>query len=971
MILDYNFNSYSRKLDVSYIEDNGSKQILSFNVNRFKAYYSTPGGQFTNWSGDKCDIRWVEKPSKFEIKTFLTELDPKFKTLLSKRTFPKVYTFDIETLADENGEYSEAEQARCPISTISICSPDLNTIVLGTLQFSNDEKDTLEKNFTEYMENTKFFKSLNMKMPYVKYVYFQTEEEMLKYFLSNIVSKVPILTGWNCIKYDWNYIVHRIRNYYPNLSIKISSCNKRTNPKSYTDKFGNKIILPMPEHTLILDMMDVIEQEDKAVLPMKESMKLDYIASASMGIHKIEYTRSLDDLYRDDYGRYVFYNSIDSVLVQLINYRFKALDHIYLYALYCNEKIASCFSKIALTEALVFNDFYNLGIKIVYEDKPEPARAGLLGAYVKRPIPGIHQFVSCNDFAALYPSTMRTCNLSFDNYIGAFWDNKALEQYRMDKVNYVVIGPNVCKNDGTRDKPSVGRVLSVHLDNEKLEKYRQHPDKYFVTVNGCVYKNDKDYAFKRIQTNLQTVRDHDKYLGKAIQATVVSDIQKILEHHPVDLQEYPQDIVEHLESLGVKGVVSTQALIDMDDSVLNNILPVIKNEVIYLDSNQLAMKLLMNSIYGGASHISFYWYNMNLANDITGEARNLIHKMENHIPDFIKKNWTTMYDLHKKLGIEVDPIKAKEVLKSAYYVPKEVDPDTYNEPSFVLPVYGDTDSLYMCYEGLLKTIKGIEKMTIEQKRDIIVDFNKFFLDPHNRQYIKEYYDERGGQSVHNFELETLNIAGVWLNVKKRYAQLLLWKDGEKFELDHLKMKVTGLEMNKAAAPTYSREILNGLVRFMLENSNDKYLINRMNIELQKYRAIWDEKPIDDICANINVNGYKKYIIDDKGQSLIVGPKCPSNVRGLGNYNRIRNYYKLPGDELYIGKMKQYEFKNGLGQWDYFSYEAMNYPEWGNKYAPIDRTQMFQKYVIDPINRILSPSGLPELNKDNSIQMSLF
>ena len=76
--------------------------------------------------------------------------------------------------------------------------------------------------------------------------------------------------------------------------------------------------------------MEIIEQEDKKVLPMKESMKLDYIASASMGIHKIEYTRTLDDLYRNDYGRYVFYNSIDSVLVQLINYRFKTLDHIWL-----------------------------------------------------------------------------------------------------------------------------------------------------------------------------------------------------------------------------------------------------------------------------------------------------------------------------------------------------------------------------------------------------------------------------------------------------------------------------------------------------------------------------------------------------------------------------------------------------------------------------------------------------------------
>ena len=359
MILDYNFNKYSRKLDISYIEDNGAKQILSFNVNRFKAYYSTPTGKFTNWTGEKCDVRWVENPSKFEIKTFLAELDEKYKSLLSKRVFPKVYTFDIEALADENGEYSEPEDARCPISTISICSPDLNTLVLGTLQFSEAENQVLQQNFTEYMNNTEYFHELGMKMPYVKYVYFETEEQMLKYFLNNIVSKVPILTGWNCIKYDWNYIVNRIKNFYPLLSVKLASCNRRVANKNYKDRFGNKMILPMPEHTLILDMMEIIEQEDKKVLPMKESMKLDYIASASMGIHKIEYTRTLDDLYRNDYGRYVFYNSIDSVLVQLINYRFKTLDHIYLYSLYCNEKIASCFSKIALTEALVYKDFMN------------------------------------------------------------------------------------------------------------------------------------------------------------------------------------------------------------------------------------------------------------------------------------------------------------------------------------------------------------------------------------------------------------------------------------------------------------------------------------------------------------------------------------------------------------------------------------------------------------------------------------
>lgn len=971
MILDYNFNSYSRRLDVSYIEDNGAKQIISFNVNRFKAYYSTPSGKFTNWDGDKCDIRWVEKPSKFEIKTFLTELDPKYKALLSKRIFPKVYTFDIEALADENGEYSEPEYARCPISTISICSPELNTIVLGTLPFNDWEKQTLEKNFKEYMENTKFFHELNMKMPYVKYVYFETEEQMLKYFLSSIVSKVPILTGWNCIKYDWNYIVNRIKNYYPQLSIKLASYNKRVSNKNYKDRFGNNMILPMPEHTLILDMMEIIEQEDKKVLPMKESMKLDYIASASMGIHKIEYTRSLDDLYRNDYGRYVFYNSIDSVLVQLINYRFKTMDHIYLYALYCNEKIASCFSKIALTEALVFKDFYEQGLKIVYEDKPEPARSSLIGAYVKKPIPGIHQFVCCNDFASLYPSTIRTCNLSFENYIGAYWDNVKLEPYRLNKKEYIVIGPNVFTNEGTADKPSMGNSVGVFLDEKKLAPYRADTKKYFVSVNGCVYKNEKDYSFRRIQARLKAARDHDKYLGKEIDATVIFDIDKILANHPTEDRNYSEEIVKDLENIGVSGVTCTQDLRKMSEQELKAIIPIIKNEIVYLDSNQLAMKYLMNSMYGGASHVNFYWYNMNIANDITGEARNLIHRMEHHIPDFIKKNWTTLYDVHKQLGIEVDPEKAKEVLENAYYVPKEVDPDTYNEPSFVIPVYGDTDSLYISYENLLKTIKGVDKMSIEQKRDIIVKFNTGFLDEHNRKYIADYYETRGGKSTHNFELETLNKAGVWLNVKKRYAQLLLWKDGFKFEMDHLKMKVTGLEMNKASAPGFSRDILSGMVRFMLENSTDKYLIHKMNIELQKYQDEWNNKNIDDICPNIKVNGYRKYILNDTGDHLVVAPKCPSNVRGLGNYNRIRNYYNLPGDEIYGGKLKQYEYKVGIDKWDYFSYEAMNCPNWANEYAPIDRVHMFQKYVLDPLNRILVPSGLPKLNIDHSIQMNLF
>lgn len=968
MILDYSYNSYSRKFDVSYIEGNGSKQILSFNVNRFKAYYSTPSGSFTNWAGDKCDIRWVEKPSKFEIKTFLTELDSKHKALLNQKTFPKVYSFDIEVLKDKTtGEYADASVASGEISVISVTSPELNTIVLGTLQMSELEKNVLDKNFNEYVVNTKFFKTLKLNMPYVKYVQFATEEDMLKYFLTNIVAKVPILTGWNCVRYDWQYICNRIKNYFPNLSVKMASCTRRIVNKAYTDKYGNQFHLPMPEHTLIVDMMEIIEQKDKKVMPMKESMKLDYVAGETLGIHKIEYTKSLDDLYESDYGKYIFYNAIDSFIVQLINYRFKTLDSIYLIALYCNEKISNCFGSIAITEALVFNDFYKNGLKIVYEEN-NPARGKLVGAYVKKSVWGVHNYVCCNDFASLYPSTIRTCNISFENYVGAFWDLKKLEPFRKYPKQYLVIGPNVFENEKQSLKESkAGRLLHTFLDEEALKKYR-NPN-YFVTVNGCVYKNDKNYSFRRIQAELQVARNRDKYLGKDLDAQVLVDIQNLLDGRSVENTQYSADVISVMQNIGLNYTCTNDFLKETREKLLE-LENIISKEVVYLDNNQKAMKDIMNAMYGGASHISFYWYNMNLANDITGEARNLTHLMEHHIPDHIAKCWPDLTDVHKQLGITVSKAKCEEVLKNAYYVSPSEDPDAYHKPSFVLPVYGDTDSLYISYNELVKTIDGYEKLSVEQIRDIIVKFNTGYLDKHNKEFINEYYKTRYGESVHNFELETLNYAGVWLNVKKKYAQLLLWHDKKVYNFDNMEMKNVGLEMKKPSYPKMSRKILSDVITYMLKHAQEPNLIFQLNAQIQKYKALWETANIDDICANMSVNGYTKYIISDK-EKLIVAAKCPPNVRAMANYNSIMYRHNIKGENLYSGKMKMYKFAIGRDNYDYFAYPALEYPKWAKTYAPVDRNKMFQDYVLDPLNRILEPAGLSQLNCDGSVQFNLF
>lgn len=1108
MILDYNYSENKKKMSISYIDDSGNKKILDFNVSKFKTYYNTPTGQYRNWDGSLCDIKYTTRPSKFDIKTFFEEMDDRYKTLISGKTAPKLYTFDIETeITDEFPEPSAAKQR---ITTISIASPDCNVMVLGTRELDEVGTQYLKESFSNYVNNTDFFKTLNLPQPYIKYIYFSTEKEMLEWFLKNIVSKVAVLAGWNSILFDWNYITNRIKNFYPELSVQLASCSYQTRNKGYSDMRGDRVYLQMPIHTLIVDMMDVVMNFDMAVLPIKEAQGLDYIAKESLGVRKIEYDGSLQDLYDSDYPKYVFYNAIDSFLVQLIDKRFRTLNIIYLQSLYCTEKIGDCFSKILLAEALTFKEFYKKGLKIVYEDKSDIERGRLLGAYVKEPRPGKYNFIACNDFASLYPSTICTCNLSFENYIGSYYNEEELNKYRGNSA-YIIIGPRVFLNGGTASKPEIGEQWGIFLDDEKLSKYRGNPD-YFVTVNGSVYRNDKDYAFKNIQITLKSDRGVSKYLAKELDAKVVLDIEHIKKGMGPHNTQYSDRVVNCLRSMGYN-VKCTE---DLNKINLQEFESKLKLEIEYHTSNEQAMKLLGNSMYGGSSHVSFYWFNMALANDITGESRNLINLMEKHLPEFMKENWEKMEDIHEKLGIKLNHKRCKEILKS--------------NDSFITVVYGDTDSvagntlihtesgektieqlfnenmcndkfkthnghelvttsdkvlnwngdlnytpvnyimrhkvtkpkwrlktksgqevivtndhsmivfrngeklevkpyeikptdkilvvmieeyffdeievcecigmfedeyvydievadethtfiandilvhnsLYTSYENLIKTIDGYEKMSTQEILKVLVEFNTKFLDNHNKEFITKYYNTRFGKSVHEFELETIAKSGVWLDVKKRYAQILLWKDGKYYDEDDLPMKTKGLEMVKSSVPKFARGILTRLVRYFLDESDDM-IVQKLNMKVQQEKQGFLNADIETISGNMKVNNYTKYIEDDCGASLKVASKCPSNVRAAGNYNQIRNYHKLPGDPIYGGKVKWYKYKvpGSMNKIDYFAFQSMNYPEWADKYAPVCRKSMFEQFVLDPFNRITGPVGIPALEYDGNIQISLF
>lgn len=930
MILDYNYHKQKRQLSVSYINEHGAKALLRYNVSRFKTYYENPSGRFDNWNGKKCDIKYTEKPGWTEFKTFIEELPTRDKLLLLGKTNPKLYTFDIEVAYDPT-EFPEPGEAKFPILTISIVNENLDAVVLGIKKLN--DSDRLQNRYEEWLNTSEFYKKLGLSKPKVKYIYFESEGEMLKYFLEDIVSKCPVLAGWNSLAFDWQYIQNRVKNYYPDISFSVSSMDRTMGYKSVQDFKGNKIRLSIPHHTLVLDMMDIIGTFDMAVMPIKESLSLDYISFESIGMGKIKYDGDLNSLYESDYATYVFYNMIDSVLVQLIDKRFKTLSILYTQSLLCRNTISTAFSKIAITESMFFNHFFENGIKIVPSDGFSGDRGKLVGAYVRQTTAGKHMYVCCNDFASLYPSVIISCNLSIENYMG-------------------------CLADGT-------------FTEADLERYRKDPN-YFVSINGCVYKNDKDYSFKIIQRNLKTLRAETKYLSKQLDATVMSDLEHIKKKMAPKNQKYSEEAIEVMKELGFD-VKCTTDLYNIDLKEFERLMTL---EINFMVCKEQAVKLIMNSMYGGSSHVAFEWFNIFLANDITGEGRTLINIMENHIPKFFQDNWLSMTDLHKQLGITLKQhIEKADIQNISEHYIKDLG-------IFVQPVAGDTDSIYFCYEGLLNTIEGIENMSITERARIIERINTEYLNQANKKLMTEYYRGRNIRNVdtdmvHEFELETIAYSELRLDVKKRYSQMLIWKDGKYFDEDNLKSKTKGLEMVKASYPAPARKILTKLTKTLLL-SEDPQLIHILNNIMRQGKVDWDNTPINDISPAISVNDYNDYVIsdDDPTKGPEVNKGCPFQVRGLAYYNWIRQTKGLIGDPLYGGKMKYYivdtrQPKKKSVPNVFFTFQPNNLPDWSQQYAPIDRNAMFQKCVIDPFNRILEAARMQQLNINGYIPVSLF
>lgn len=324
-------------------------------------------------------------------------LDPLFEA-----NHPTTWFCDIEVDVTDEG-FPKPEEALTPINTIAITHfPE--TIVFSRKNLTDAEISNIQKSISEYSKITKDYK--------FEFKYFENEYELLQAFIK-FITPIPAITGWNFLGYDWLYIYNRCK--MQNIPIECISPTGAFYPFKLNTK-KSTVYAQLPKHKIIYDYLVCYQTWDQTINP-KENDTLDFVAEKALGIKKVQHPWGFQEFYQDHFEEYVFYNAIDSILVEQIDKVIKTASIWEMIASELRIDLNMAFSTITPTTMVMSHFIYN-DYRVIQEKKfDDEVQGGYEGAFVWPTQPGIYKYIMGLDFASLYPSVMREFQISSENFL--------------------------------------------------------------------------------------------------------------------------------------------------------------------------------------------------------------------------------------------------------------------------------------------------------------------------------------------------------------------------------------------------------------------------------------------------------------------------------------------------------------------------------------------------------------------------
>lgn len=563
------------------------------------------------------------------------------------------------------------------------------------------------------------------KFPNVKL--FNDESNMLLEFFHQInhILKPDILSGWNNSGFDIPYIVNRMKK----LGIHASKLSPYGNVY-VDDKYRNCTITGY----IVYDQLTLYKGLTYTEEP---SYTLNAISQKVTGRGKVKYEGSLYALYRDDIFLFTEYSIVDVICLSEIEKKKQHIstqDELRKYATTTHFGASTTTGQTdGLTLTLLRKQGQTYRIAIPGQKKE------IAGGFVFESSGGLYKGLLCDfDFTSLYPSIINSFNIGPNTYLGKI---DSVLAYRYLHTN------DELKKDPNRtytwqaNRTFAGKIpkdsiLNKLTENINYSQLQQLVDEYNATVciTGTVFMG------------------HNKEL---------SVFYQIISRLFSSRKEFKSKMLNAKEA-GDKG-----------------------SEIIY-DCKQLAVKIMMNSLYGVLANPYFRFYDPSLAESVTLSGQELL-------------KWSTV---HADAFMKNCPVKLGSFIQSVQDGLKYV-------------IYGDTDSLFINltdYFGLKKIPLDLQDPVNFQK---IQDEIKLIQDHINNVALSNYIKAHNipkEKSMLFIKNEFLFDKYYALNAKKKYAMHVIAQEGKNVNF----MDIKGLDIKRSDISEYTRTVLKEILKMVFD-----------------------------------------------------------------------------------------------------------------------------------------------------------
>jgi len=378
---------------------------------KYTFYYKDQRGKYKSVYGDPLSRVVCKNTKDFrkevainkDKELFESDINPIFQCLSENylnQDAPKlnIAFFDIETDFDPDRGFADPSDPFMPITSISVYLQWLETMVCLAVPPKTLKMDEAKK-VLEGIENVMLF---------------EKEGDMIDTFLT-LIEDADILSGWNSEGYDIPYTVNRTSRVLSKDDTRRFCLWGQLPKKREYEKYGKQA----ETYDLIGRVhLDSLELYRKYTYEERHSYRLDAIGEVEVGENKVPYEGTLDQLYNNDFRKFIEYNIQDTALLDKLDKKLRFIDLSNELAHANTVLLQTTMGAVAVTEQAIINEAHHRGLQVPNRPKRDDENTAAAGAYVAFPKKGLHKWIGSMDLNSLYPSVIRALNMAPETIVG-------------------------------------------------------------------------------------------------------------------------------------------------------------------------------------------------------------------------------------------------------------------------------------------------------------------------------------------------------------------------------------------------------------------------------------------------------------------------------------------------------------------------------------------------------------------------